>query len=87
MSTVELAEPNLRFISFTTGRRECVGYTLGSLLTYMMLARLLQTFEWRLARETSIDFSEEEKTLFNANLILACASPRFSPELMEKILF
>ena len=76
-SKVELAEPELRFISFTTGRRGCMGATLGSLMTYMLLARLLQAFEWSIADgETSIGLSEEKTSLFLAKPLHACAKPR-----------
>ena len=38
---VELAEPELRFLSFSRGRRGCVGMALGSEMSVMLLARLL----------------------------------------------
>ena len=86
-NTVELAEPNLRFISFSTGRRGCMGYALGSTMTYMLLARLLQAFQWSLPPgETGIDLSEEKKSLFKAKPLLACATPRLSPVLLEKLI-
>ena len=64
-----------------------MGYALGSTMTYMLLARLLQAFEWSLPPgETGIDLSEEEKSLFKAKPLLACATPRLSPELLEKLI-
>ncbi|RZC93434.1 hypothetical protein C5167_026058 [Papaver somniferum] len=41
---VELVENDLRFISFSTGRRGCMGVPLGTSMTVMLLARLLQGF-------------------------------------------
>lgn len=40
-----LTEPNTRFISFGLGRRGCVAGNLGSLMTMMLLARLVQVFD------------------------------------------
>ncbi|XP_072966795.1 phenylalanine N-monooxygenase-like [Typha angustifolia] len=74
---VELAEPDLRFISFTTGRRGCMGAALGSVMTYMLLARLLQAFQWSPAPgDEPIDLSEEKKSLCVARPLRAFATPR-----------
>ncbi|KAJ1256882.1 hypothetical protein BS78_K275100 [Paspalum vaginatum] len=43
---VLLAEPDLRFVSFSTGRRGCPGMSLGSTVTMMLFARLLHGFTW-----------------------------------------
>ncbi|XP_022148957.1 isoleucine N-monooxygenase 2-like [Momordica charantia] len=62
--TVELglSEPNLRFISFTRGRRGCVGSSLGTNITMMLLGRLLQGFSWSLPfGTTKIEFSEADE--------------------------
>ncbi|WOL17389.1 phenylalanine N-monooxygenase-like [Canna indica] len=76
---VELAEPDLRMISFATGRRSCVGASLGSLMTYMLLARMIQAFHWSmLPGETSMDLSEEKRSLFKNEPLRACAKPRLS---------
>ncbi|XP_078150449.1 tyrosine N-monooxygenase-like [Carex rostrata] len=40
-SDVLLTEPELRFISFSSGRRGCLGVTLGTTMTVILLARLL----------------------------------------------
>ncbi|XP_074569488.1 tyrosine N-monooxygenase-like [Curcuma longa] len=82
---VELAEPNLRMISFTTGRRQCMGAQLGTVMTYMLVGRVLQAFEWSLpAGETSIDMSEERMSLFKAKPLMACAKIRL-PDLLENL--
>ncbi|KAF7033631.1 hypothetical protein CFC21_044718 [Triticum aestivum] len=47
-ATVALSEPELRFVSFSTGRRGCPGIAPGTLFTVMLFARLLQRFTWSL---------------------------------------
>ncbi|WRX12570.1 Cytochrome P450 - like 10 [Theobroma cacao] len=55
---VDLTETDLRFISFSTGRRGCMGVALGTAITMMLLARLLQGFTWRdPPNEANIDLS------------------------------
>ncbi|KAG6511023.1 hypothetical protein ZIOFF_029072 [Zingiber officinale] len=82
---VELAEPSLRMISFTTGRRQCMGAQLGTAMTYMLVGRVLQAFEWSLPiDETSIDLSEERMSLFKAKPLMACAKIRL-PDLLENL--
>lgn len=44
LTEVELNELDLRFISFSTRRRGCIGVPLGSTMTIMLFARLLQGF-------------------------------------------
>ncbi|KAM0933822.1 putative cytochrome P450 [Dioscorea sansibarensis] len=76
---VELAEPDLRFISFSAGRRGCMGAPLGTLMTYMLLARLLHAFTWSLpSGEEPVNLSEEERSLFMAKPLHALAKPRLS---------
>ncbi|XP_058782058.1 isoleucine N-monooxygenase 1-like [Vicia villosa] len=43
---ISLTEPNLKFISFSTGRRGCPGVMLGTTMTILLLARLLHGFTW-----------------------------------------
>ncbi|KAK2386559.1 isoleucine N-monooxygenase [Trifolium repens] len=45
-SNINLTEPHLRFISFSTGRRGCPGVMLGTTMTILLLARLLHGFTW-----------------------------------------
>ena len=45
-ANVVLTEPNLSFISFSAGRRGCPGVSLGTSVTMMLFARLLQGFTW-----------------------------------------
>nr|DAD25787.1 TPA_asm: hypothetical protein HUJ06_027255 [Nelumbo nucifera] len=68
---------DLRFISFSTGRRGCMGAALGSAMTVMLLARLLQGFSWQVPPGLSqIDLSESTNDLFLAKPLRAFAKPR-----------
>ncbi|CAI9774060.1 unnamed protein product [Fraxinus pennsylvanica] len=63
-SKIELTEPNLRFITFSTGKRGCIGSALGTLLTVMALARLIQGFTWSVPpNEKKIDLSTSEELI------------------------
>ncbi|KDP45702.1 hypothetical protein JCGZ_17309 [Jatropha curcas] len=53
-SGVTLTEPDLRFISFSTGRRGCAGVTMGTSITLMLFARLLQGFTWNVPRNEKV---------------------------------
>ncbi|KAL5722853.1 phenylalanine N-monooxygenase [Ranunculus cassubicifolius] len=84
-SNVELSEPELRFVSFSTGRRGCVGVQLGSAMTVMLLARLLQGFDWSAPEgESGIELSESTHDLFLAKALHAHAKPRLSPHLYPR---
>ncbi|KAJ0984266.1 hypothetical protein J5N97_002622 [Dioscorea zingiberensis] len=73
----ELAEPELRFISFTAGRRRCKGAQLGSVMTYLMLARLLQCFDWSPPPGiANVDLTEGPDSFYMAKPLLARAKPR-----------
>ncbi|KAK1311757.1 Tyrosine N-monooxygenase [Acorus calamus] len=79
---VELLEPELRFISFSTGRRGCMGAQLGSAMTVMLLARLLQCFTWAVPPgQTRIDLTEANHDLFLAKPLRAHATPRLAEHL------
>ena len=76
-----LAEPGLRFISFTRGRRGCMGGTLGTLITVMLFARLLQGFTWSIPPELEkIDLKENDR-LFLAKPLHVYAEPRLPAHL------
>ncbi|GLT76446.1 hypothetical protein SLA2020_481030 [Shorea laevis] len=79
---VELKESELRFISFTTGRRGCPGIMLGTSVTVMLFARLLQGFSWELPpNQSKIDLSEAGDSLFLAKPLVALAKPRLPENL------
>ncbi|XP_058110632.1 phenylalanine N-monooxygenase-like [Magnolia sinica] len=74
---VELMETDLRFISFSTGRRGCMGAPLGSAMTVMLLARLLQGFTWSTPPgEPRADLAESANDLFLARTLRVRAEPR-----------
>ncbi|KAA8543655.1 hypothetical protein F0562_021599 [Nyssa sinensis] len=81
-SDVVLAEPNLHLFSFSTGRRGCPGVTLGSAMTTMLLARLLQGFTWSLPPTMSrINLAESMSGLSLEKPLLALARPRLAENL------
>ncbi|XP_061994599.1 tryptophan N-monooxygenase CYP79A68-like [Rosa rugosa] len=74
---VDLGEHELRFISFSTGRRGCPGGTLGTNITVMLLGRLLQGFTWSMPPKVDeIDLTEQAQSLFKLNALYAHAKPR-----------
>ncbi|WCJ34927.1 cytochrome p450 79a2 [Euphorbia peplus] len=76
---VTLTESNLRFISFSTGKRGCPGVRMGASMTLMLFARLLQGFSWKTPyNQTSIDLSESLDTLALAKPLVALATPRLA---------
>ncbi|XP_062105140.1 tryptophan N-monooxygenase CYP79A68-like [Humulus lupulus] len=83
----DLGESELRFISFSAGRRGCVGMGLGTNMTIMLLGRLLQCFTWTMPQGVEkIDLrSEESSSLFKATPLYAHAKPRFSPSLYTSL--
>ncbi|KAL4333719.1 hypothetical protein GQ457_07G019700 [Hibiscus cannabinus] len=75
---IDLTETKLRFISFSTGRRSCMGVALGSAMIVMLLGRLIQGFSWSVPpNEAGIDLSESKHDLFLAKPLHAMATPRF----------
>ncbi|TXG46891.1 hypothetical protein EZV62_026185 [Acer yangbiense] len=78
-SEVVLTENDLRFILFSTGRRGCIGVTLGTSMTVMLFARLLQGFTWTAPpNESKIDLSEAEDSLALAKPLITVAKPRLA---------
>ncbi|GLT52775.1 hypothetical protein SLA2020_261010 [Shorea laevis] len=74
---VEITEPSLTMISFSTERCGCMGVALGSTMIRMLLAGLIQGFTWivPLAKD-KIDLFESEDDLFMAKPLHAQAKPR-----------
>ncbi|KAK8674308.1 hypothetical protein V6N13_112601 [Hibiscus sabdariffa] len=74
---VVLAEPELRFLSFSRGRRGCPGLMLGSSMTTMLFARLLQGFDWSIPmNQGPIDLNQRMGESFLAKPLRAIAKPR-----------
>ncbi|KAK6233417.1 hypothetical protein QUC31_005823 [Theobroma cacao] len=83
---VNLTETELRFISFSTGRRGCIGVALGSEMTIMLFARLIQGFAWKVPPdEAKIDLSESEDNLFLAKPLHALAKPRLPAAVYDQL--
>ncbi|KAL9860419.1 putative isoleucine N-monooxygenase [Arabidopsis thaliana] len=79
-------EPDMRFVTFGTGRRSCPGTKIGTSITIMLLARLIQGFEWTLpSGKSSVELISADSNLFMAKPLLACAKPRLAPSLYPKI--
>ncbi|XP_065847561.1 phenylalanine N-monooxygenase CYP79D16-like [Euphorbia lathyris] len=77
---VSLSEPDLKFISFATGKRGCPGIAMGTAMTVMLFARLLQGFSWsKESNQTSIDLTESINSLTLAKPLVALATPRLPP--------
>ncbi|KAH7665915.1 Phenylalanine N-monooxygenase protein, partial [Dioscorea alata] len=69
-------EDPMRFISFSIGRRGCKGASLGMMMTYMLLARIMHSFTWSLpVGEGPVNLSEEERSLFMAKPFHALSKP------------
>ncbi|CAL5427001.1 unnamed protein product [Camellia sinensis] len=85
-SDVLLTDPELRMISFSTGRRGCAGVTLGSTIATMLMARLLQGFSWKLPPTMSkIELKECANDLFLAKPLVALAEPRLNENLYRTL--
>nr|XP_043637947.1 valine N-monooxygenase 1-like [Erigeron canadensis] len=79
---VVLTDHNLHMLSFSTGRRGCPGVLLGSTITIMLLARLVQGFTWELPiKESHIDLKENFQSLAKAKPLKALARPRLQHHL------
>ncbi|KAI3827029.1 hypothetical protein L1987_01091 [Smallanthus sonchifolius] len=74
---VVLTDNELKILSFSTGKRGCPGVILGSTITTMLLARMIQGFTWELPyNEPTIKFVEYHEDLFLAKQLVAIAKPR-----------
>ncbi|KAL0340502.1 UNVERIFIED_CONTAM: Valine N-monooxygenase 1 [Sesamum radiatum] len=87
-SEVVLVDHELRMISFSTGRRGCPGIVLGSTMTTILLARLIQGFNWTAppTGPININFAEAEGILLMAKPLIARAVPRLEPHVYQKLM-
>ncbi|KAM7263116.1 hypothetical protein ACFE04_000799 [Oxalis oulophora] len=76
LSEVVLTEPDLKFISFSTGRRGCIASSLGTAMTMMLIARLLQGFTWHKPSNFDIELVESRDNLFLERPLMLHAHPR-----------
>ncbi|XP_010519775.1 PREDICTED: dihomomethionine N-hydroxylase-like [Tarenaya hassleriana] len=82
---VNLLEPEMRFVSFSTGRRGCIGGKLGTYMTVMLLARLLQGFTWSLPPGSErVELMESDTKLLMAKPLSASVGPRLAPHMYPK---
>ncbi|CAI9270972.1 unnamed protein product [Lactuca saligna] len=83
---VVLTDNELRMISFSTGKRGCPAVVLGSTITTIMLARLLQGFTWEpICKELPINLVENHDDLSLAKPLMLIAKPRLPQHLYPKI--
>ncbi|WMV22650.1 hypothetical protein MTR67_016035 [Solanum verrucosum] len=77
---IVLTDSNLRLLSFSIGRRGCPAVKLGSTITTMLLARLLQGFTWSLPPNSPCsDLIESSKiNHFSTLPLLVQAKPRLA---------
>jgi len=81
-SNIVLTEPDLKFISFSTGMRSCPGVKLGTTMTVLLLARLLHGFTWSIPPTTSsINLVNSKDDMFLAEPLMVVAKPRLAAEL------
>uniref|UniRef100_R7W0S5 Tyrosine N-monooxygenase n=1 Tax=Aegilops tauschii TaxID=37682 RepID=R7W0S5_AEGTA len=74
---VVLTENELRFISFSTGRRGCIASSLGTDMCMMLFGRLIQGFTWSKPQGVAaINLSESEHDLFLTKPLVLHAEPR-----------
>nr|ART92263.1 CYP79A120 [Dacrydium balansae] len=72
---VELRDNELRVLSFGTGRRGCTGVVLGTCMTVILIARLLQGFKW-FPPPGGVSVDEASTDLSLATPLQAVAAPR-----------
>ena len=83
---VVLTELDLRFVSFSAGRRGCPGVSLGSSVTMMLFARLLQGFTWtKPPGVRAIKLKESTTSLTLAEPLFLQAQPRLPVHLYASV--
>ncbi|GER25100.1 cytochrome P450 [Striga asiatica] len=79
---VVLVDNELNILSFSTGRRGCPAVVLGSTMSTMLLARLLQGFNFMTPLDgVKVDLVESEGDLQLAKPLIARAEPRLEPHI------
>jgi tyrosine N-monooxygenase len=83
---VALTESDLRSISFSTGRRGCIAASLGTAMSIMLFARLLQGFTWtKPDGVAALDLSESKHDTFLGKPLLLRVEPRLLPHLYPPV--
>ncbi|KAL6503450.1 hypothetical protein OROGR_025373 [Orobanche gracilis] len=85
---VVLVDHELRMFSFGIGRRGCPGVVLGSTMATMLLARLVQGFDWAepFDRSSCIKLVESENELLMAKPLIALVRPRLGKNIYQQFL-
>nr|GME14141.1 isoleucine N-monooxygenase 1-like [Ipomoea batatas]GME19320.1 isoleucine N-monooxygenase 1-like [Ipomoea batatas] len=79
---VNLNDSELKMLVFSTGRRGCPAVKLGSLMTTMLMARLLQGFTWNVPPNLPcIRLIESKHDLFLETPLFALVEPRLPENL------
>ncbi|KAL9685423.1 hypothetical protein QQ045_022873 [Rhodiola kirilowii] len=79
-----ITDPDLGFLSFGVGRRACAAGTLGTSMTVMLLARLVQAFDWSLpaaSADSQLQACEDSGLFLMASPLVARATPRLPRQL------
>ncbi|KAK4276286.1 hypothetical protein QN277_019251 [Acacia crassicarpa] len=79
-SEVFLTETDLRFITFTAGKRGCPGVVLGTTLSVILLARLIHGFTWTAPPHRQVELVQSETGPFMARPLVVVAKPRLPNE-------
>ncbi|PIN03871.1 Cytochrome P450 CYP2 subfamily [Handroanthus impetiginosus] len=83
---VTLVDHDLNMFSFSTGRRGCPGVLLGSTMVTILLARLIQGFNWTAPPNgPSIDLVQAEQSMLLSKPLVAHASPRLDAHVYAKL--
>nr|GMD87589.1 isoleucine N-monooxygenase 1-like [Ipomoea batatas] len=83
---VDLNDSELNLLAFSTGRRGCPAVKLGSLMTTMLMARLLQGFTWNLPHTLPcISLTEAKHDLFLENPLVKDTGVGINPLDIPKI--
>ena len=87
-SEVVLSDHDLRILSFSTGRRGCPGIVLGSTMSTILLAKLIQGFSWRPPIGTNninlAESSGDDGAL--AKPLIAHATPRLDLQIYSQLM-
>ncbi|MCE3050381.1 hypothetical protein HAX54_047081 [Datura stramonium] len=81
---IDSRDQHFEFIPFGSGRRSCPGMTFASLVTHVILGRLLQGFDFSTPSNMPVDMTEGLGiTMPKANQVEVVITPRLSSKLYE----
>ncbi|KAD4385576.1 hypothetical protein E3N88_25745 [Mikania micrantha] len=80
-----MSDIQLRMLSFSTGKRGCPGMMLGTAMTTMLLARMVQGFTWEIpCNEGYVDLAESRNELCLARPLMVVAKQRLPSYMYPK---